>query len=92
MAIIVPNTASSFASAGCIPSSCNVWAWIGFRTPITASGSATFFNAASPTSGCELLAIAASPGQTQMFGPFLAYNGLYVNGVSGGCALAWLKL
>ena len=93
MAIIVPNTASTFGAAACVVGSENKWVWLGLRTPPTASGSATFYRTASPTSGCEMLALSLSPGGfSGMAGPFNAPCGVYINGVSGGCAIVWMKL
>lgn len=91
MAIIVPNTASSLASSGCIPGTADKWVWVGLRTPITASGSVTWYRGASATSGCELIAIAASPAATLMFGPFNSPCPLSAQGVTGGCAVLWMK-
>ena len=92
MAIIVPNAASTLSAAACVVGSSNKWVWIGFRTSITASGSATFYATSTCTSGCEMMSIAASPGQViGLFGPFNSPNGISVAGVTGGCALVWMK-
>jgi hypothetical protein len=99
MAIIVPNTASTFATAGCVVGSdssnggkVGAWIWLGLRTPITASGSATFYRTGASTSGSEMLAISLSPGQfAGMFGPFSSPNGVYIAGITGGCAIVWMK-
>ena len=92
MAIIVPNTGSTFASAACVVGSEDKWCFFGFRTLPNASGSATFYRTASPTSGCEILSISLSPGQATVIPQ--AFNspcGVYINGVSGGCAIVWMK-
>lgn len=93
MAIIVPNTASTFAAAACVVGSQNCWAWVGFRTGIGASGSAAFYQGNTCTSGCELVSIAASPGQTIIIPqPFNSPCGIYAAGITGGCAIVWLKI
>ncbi len=92
MAIIVPNTGSTFSAAACVVGSENKWVWLGFRSTPTASGSATFYRGGSPVSGSEIYAVSVCPGQpTVMSGPFNSPSGIYINGVSGGCAIVWMK-
>ena len=93
MAIIVPNTASTFATAACVVGSENAWSWLGFRTPITASGSATFYRTNASTSGCEIMSISLSPVKIVIIPQ--AFNspcGIYIAGITGGCAIVWMKV
>lgn len=91
MAIIVPNSASTFASPACVPGSENKWAWLGLATPIGASGCVMFYRSSTCTAGKELLPITASPAQTVLLGPFVSTCGIYAAMVSGGCAVVWWK-
>jgi hypothetical protein len=92
MTIIVPNTASTFAAAACVVNSENHWAWLGFVTPMGASGCAMFFQSSTSTAGKELLPIVASPAQVVgPIGPFNSSCGIYAARVSGGCAIVWMK-
>lgn len=92
MAIIVPNTASTFAAAACVVGSQDKWAWVGLSTPIGASGCVMWFRSGSGTAGRELLPITASPGQViGPIGPFNSPCGLFAASISGGCALVWMK-
>ena len=92
MAIIVPNTASSFTSAACVVGSENKWVWLAMATPIGASGCVMFFRSASATNGRELLPIVASPATNPTFqGPFNSPCGIYAASLSGGCAIVWMK-
>ncbi len=91
MAIIVANAASSITTDGSVPNSSNRWVWIGLRTGITASGSATWYQTNASTSGCELMAIAAACGKNLLFGPFNSPCGLSVTGISTASALLWIK-
>lgn len=91
MSIIVPNTASSLASSGCVPGSERVFAWIGLTTG-SVSGSVCWYATNASTSGCEIMGIALLAQQQAIFGPFNSPCGLYAAGVNGGCALVMLKL
>ena len=92
MAIIVPNTGSTFAAAACVVGSENKWVWLGFRTAIGASGSVMFYRTSTSTSGSEIAPIAASPGQTIIIPQaFNSPNGIYVGSITGGCAIVWMK-
>lgn len=91
MTIIVPNTASTFASPACVPGSENHWAWVGLATPINASGCVMFYRSSTSTAGKELMPIVASPAQNVMYGPFNSTCGIYAAMVSGGCAIVWWK-
>ena len=90
MAIIVPNSGSTLSSSGSVPGSQDHWAWIGLQT-LSSSGCVTWYRGASPVSGCELIAIALEANQSVLYGPFNPPEGLCAAGVSGGCALVWLK-
>jgi hypothetical protein len=92
MAIIVPNTASVFAAPACVVGSEDKWAWLGLSTPIGASGCVLFYRSSTSTPGKELLPIVACPAQVVgPLGPFCSTSGIYAAGVSGGCALVWMK-
>jgi hypothetical protein len=91
MAIIVPNTASTLSSAGCIVGSADRWCWVGLRTPLTASGSVTWYRSNSAISGSEMFPISLSPGMIYMYGPFNSPDGIFAAGISGGCAIVWMK-
>ena len=90
MTIIVPNVASTLAAAGSVVGSAGVWAWVGLQT-LTASGSVCWYSTNTCTSGSELLSISLAAQQSAIFGPFNSPCGLYAAGVSGGCAVVWLK-
>lgn len=92
MAIIVPNTASTFAAGACVVGSENVWVWLGLAVPISSSGSVMFYRSASATAGRELMPIVMGACQpTVMFGPFNSPSGIYAS-PTGGCAVVWMKL
>lgn len=87
----IPNTGSQTTVSGCIPSSCDTDVWLGFTTPATASGSATFFHTASEVSGCILCSITASPLRTVFLPyPVNSPTGLFAGCISGGSAFWWL--
>ena len=93
MAIIVPNTASSFTAGGCVVGSENVWVWLTFVTPITSSGSVYFFRSSTSQAGRELLPIVKGACEVApMFGPFNSPCGIYCASISGGSAIVWMKL
>ena len=94
MTIIVPNTGSTFSAAGSVLNAANHWAWLGFVTAPAVSGCVMWYRDSASTSGSEILpiVIASSNGQPVMFGPYNSPNGLYAGGISGGCAIAWLKV
>lgn len=85
----LPNAGSSLTSSGCIPGSCGVAIWLGLSTPLSSSGCVVFFRTASAVSGCEVLPMIASPGQTIIYGPFSFPNGVFAASISGGCALVF---
>ena len=92
MAIIVPNSASTFSTPACVVGSENKWAWVGFATPIGASGCVLFYRSSTSQAGRELLPIVASPAQVVgPLGPFVSSCGIYAANVSGGCAVVWIK-
>lgn len=92
MAIIVPNSASTFGAPACVPDSENKWAWVGLSTPMGASGCVMFYRSSTSAPGRELLPIVASPAQTiGPIGPFVSSCGIYAAMVSGGCAVVWWK-
>lgn len=88
--IIVPNTASTLAAAGCVVGSENKWVWVGLQT-LSSSGSVCWYQTNACTSGCELMAISLLSNQQVLYGPFNSPCGVYAAGVSGGSALAWMK-
>ena len=92
MTITVPNAGSTFTTATALPSSCGAWAWYGLRTGIGASGSCVWYWGNACTSGCELMAIAASPGRSYLFGPVISSTGLYVTGITGGSAIGQVRI
>lgn len=98
MAVIVGNAASVLDADAFVAGSDTTtngqvgpWVWLGFSTPIGASGSVMWFLSASETAGNEFLPIALSPAQLKMEGPFSSCCGVYAACISGGCALVWLK-
>ncbi len=90
MAIVIPNAASTLGSAACIPGSEKKFVWLGLQT-LTASGSVTWYQTSTSTSGSELIAFSLSPQQTVLVGPFNSPCGVYAAGVTGGCALFQMK-
>jgi len=92
MAIIVPNQFHSYSTNGSQPGSEEgAWAWIGLTTPITASGQVTFYSAASPLAGYEIGTFYFFPGHFDVKGPISSKRGLCWDGLTGGCALVWLR-
>jgi len=92
MAIIVPNTASLFASAACVVGSENKWVWLGFARSGTASGCVMWYRSGSEVAGSAMLPITSgSSGDTQMYGPFNSTDGVYAGCIVGGSAVVWMK-
>jgi len=90
----IPNAGSQTTVSGSIPSSLGNDVWLGFTTPITSSGSVTFFRSSSEVAGSILCSVVASPGIT-MFFPYpvnSASNGLFAGCISGGSVFWWITL
>jgi hypothetical protein len=94
MAIIVPNAASYYGAAACVPNSENKWVWLGITTPISSSGCVTWSMGPSTTSACNrIVAIAACAADTKIYGPFNSACGVSAAsfGGTGACAVVWMK-
>jgi hypothetical protein len=93
MAIIVPNSASTYSAAACVPSSKNRWAWLGFVPNLGASGgSMVWYTGTAASNGSPLLPIIVASGPAPvMQGPFMSPCGFFAASVTTGCAVIWLK-
>jgi len=91
MAIIVPNTASLFATAASVVGSADKWVWLGFTAPAGASGCVMWYLGTAEMAGSEMMPIVATCRTSVMFGPFNSPNGVYAGCIVGGCAVAWMK-
>ena len=92
MAILVPNSGSTYSTAGCVIGSENKWVWLGFTPTPGGSGSVMWYKTSVSTSGSKILAIVCPTNQTFIAPvPFNSPNGFYAGEVSGGCAIAWVK-
>lgn len=93
MAIIVPNAASTYTAAACIPLSNDRWAILGFTPNVGASGSAAFWAGSSITDGSPLLPVVCAVGT--MFMSEIVFNSprvpIMVASITGGSAFVWLK-
>lgn len=92
MAIIVPNTGSTYTADACIPNSANHWTWLGFMPSASTGGCMVWYQTASPTAGCVLLPIVCSAGNNiGLIGPFNSPCGFYAACINGGSAIIWMK-
>jgi len=91
MAITVPNTASTYSSAACVPNSANRWAVLGFMPAVGGSGSVAFWAGSSLTDGSPLLPIVCAAGTGYQSPLINVPAGIMVASIAGGCALVWLK-
>lgn len=92
MAIIVPNTASLFASAASVVGSADHWVWLGFSATAGASGCVMWYRTSAETAGSEMMPMVATCRVTiGPVGPFNSPNGVYAGCIVGGSAIAWMK-
>ena len=90
----MPNAASQTTVSGSLASTAGVDVWLGFVTPISTSGSCTFFRGGSEVAGSIMCSIVASPGQTIFLPyPFNApTGGIFGGSISGGSVFWWTNL
>ena len=92
MAIIVPNTGSTYAAAASVPNSANRWAWLGFVSAPNSSGCVVWYTCTASDNGSPLMPMVSACGRTPgMVGPFNSPCGFFAASVNGGCAVIWLK-
>lgn len=93
MAIIVPNSASTYTASAVVPKSNDRWAVLGFTPGVGASGSAAFWTGSAVSDGSPLLPVVCAAGQT--FITTVVFNSpcntIIVASVAGGSAFVWLK-
>ena len=93
MAIVVPNSGSTYTSEASVPNSANHWAWVGFQpNPGASGGSMVWWMGTAASNGSPLLPIVvASANVPFIFGPINSPCGLFAASVTGGSAIILLK-
>lgn len=92
MAIIVPNTASTFFNTNaCLVGSADKWVWFALASG-SVSACVVIYQTNASTSGCEMLCLATTACTvTPLYGPFNSPCGIYMKAASGGSLMAWMK-
>ena len=91
MAIMVPNTGSTYSSDASVPNSANRWAVLGFTPNAATAGSMIWFAGTAASAGSPILPITACGTPYQAQSLFVSATGFFAASVTGGCAVIWLK-
>ena len=92
MTIAVVTTGSTYSASvtGGVPNSSNRWAHLGFVATSGGSGSCMWH--AGTAAGSPVLPIVCASGAQTFLSPMINNpNGFFVDGISGGCAVIWLR-
>lgn len=90
--VTVPNAASIYTAAACVPNSKDRWVSVGLMPSVGASASAVFMVGSALASASPLLTIVCAAGQPYQSPIFNSPNeNIMIASIAGGSAVVWLK-